>query len=228
MLKKEAAWLQAELKRLPVLALDPLLSIGSGQEAVRTTTNPWISQRVFSPLEARGVKVIHHEHEPGPGVDIAGDLWDGGTLASLSAVGARSVLCCNVLEHVEPRGPITAALAGLVAPGGLLIVTVPHRFPYHPDPIDTMYRPSVADLELEFVGMRLLAGAEVACGTLWRYLLDVPDARASAVAAVQVALNRLSRRSGGSRTSLPTGSGAMRYLACQTSVACAVFERPTR
>ena len=42
--------------------------------------------------------------------------------------------------------PATALLDSLVAPDGHLILSVPRRFPYHPDPIDTMYRPSVAEL----------------------------------------------------------------------------------
>lgn len=229
MLKNEARWLQAELARLPAAALTPLLSIASGQETVRTRAQPWIGERVFAPLQGRGVEVFHHERDAGPGIDVVGDLQDAGVVASLSGLGARSVLCCNVLEHVEPRSSVTRALEAIVAPGGFLIVTVPHRFPYHPDPVDTMFRPSVADLEAEFSSLHLRRGDEVACGTLWRYLLDVPHARESAVAGARVGLARLLGRAGTAPPSTATGSaahgGTLRYLTRQTAVTCAIFER---
>lgn len=226
-LKNEARWLRTQLARLPAATLSPLLSIGSGEEAVRTDGHPWIADHVFSPLAARGIEVIHHEHAPGPGIDVVGDLLEESTLMSLAATGARSVLCCNVLEHIERRGHVTAALAGLVAPGGYLVITVPYRFPYHPDPIDTMFRPSVAELRAEFAPLRFRTGAVVPCGTLWRYLLDVPDARASALAGLRVALRGVLGRTRATpeAKARPAGAGALRYLVRQTAVACAVFER---
>ena len=87
MLKNEAAWLERELARLSVDALSPLLSIGSGTSETRRGRQPWIAERLFDPLERRGVHVVHHEHRAGPGVDVTGDLADSDFLASLR--GAR-------------------------------------------------------------------------------------------------------------------------------------------
>ncbi|HEX2383454.1 MAG TPA: hypothetical protein VHI95_12505, partial [Acidimicrobiales bacterium] len=103
-----------------------------------------------------------------------------------------------------------------------LVLTVPRGFPYHADPIDTMYRPSVADLTADLSGFKLVIGDEVACGTLWAYLRDAPDARASLMSGVR---NALRRTRGSDVAGQSTGPGAARYLLRQTSVTCAVFER---
>lgn len=227
MLKNEAAWLQARLSEFPTDTLSPLLSVASGAEEVRTRVQPWISKRVFLPLEARGVQVIHHELSAGAGIDVAGDLHDDQVVAALAATGARSVLCCNLLEHVDSRERLTAALTNLVAPGGFLFVTVPHRFPYHPDPIDTMFRPSVAELAAEFPKLTLRVGEEVACGTLWRYLADAPDGLSSTLAGIRVALVKAGRSHRACAGTSGPSPGPLRFLVRSTSVTCAVFQRST-
>src|SRR5205085_4736707 len=54
--------------------------------------------------------------------------------------------------HVTDRQIVCAAIWSLLPPGGFLILTVPYRFPYHEDPIDTMFRPSVEELAQLFPG----------------------------------------------------------------------------
>jgi hypothetical protein len=61
-------------------------------------------------------------------------------------------MCCNLLEHVVDRVMIRDVLLSILKPGGYLIATVPYRFPYHEDPIDTMYRPTVAEVAALFPG----------------------------------------------------------------------------
>jgi hypothetical protein len=58
-------------------------------------------------------------------------------------------------------------LQTLVPVGGYLIVSVPHRFPYHPDPIDTLFRPELGELHALFPRTRLIAGEVVDCGSIW-------------------------------------------------------------
>lgn len=43
----------------------------------------------------------------------------------LAAASADFALCCDVLEHVEDDGQACAELARVLAPGGVLVVTVP-------------------------------------------------------------------------------------------------------
>ena len=50
------------------------------------------------------------------------------------------------LEHVTDPELVRARLRELTAPAGLLVITVPRVYPYHPDPIDTMFRPNDEEL----------------------------------------------------------------------------------
>ena len=101
-----------------------------------------------------------------PGVDIIADLSDAGDVRRLSALGPKSLLCCNLLEHVLEPGRLARHCLDLLPEGGLLFVTVPFSYPYHRDPIDTMYRPSPAELEELFAGASMLNGAIVVYGRI--------------------------------------------------------------
>ena len=72
--------------------------------------------------------------------------------ARLGQYNIRSVMCCNLLEHVSDRKIVSEVILSILKPGGYLIATVPYRFPYHEDPIDTMYRPTVAEVAALFPG----------------------------------------------------------------------------
>jgi hypothetical protein len=52
--------------------------------------------------------------------------------------------------------------------GGLVFVTVPFSYPYHRDPIDTMYRPNPAELAALFAGARRLDAAIIGAGMSYR------------------------------------------------------------
>jgi len=173
-LRAEAAWLARELERLPVGDLSPLLSIGSGHGEL-TADQPWIHRAVYEPLARRGVRVLHHELEPAPRVDIAGDLRDPSFLASLEQLELRSVMCCNVLEHVPDRAQVAATIERVVAPGGYAFVSVPRRFPYHPGPIDTLFRPSPDELRRLFPALTETKAEEIRCESLAGYWLSSPN-----------------------------------------------------
>lgn len=160
MLIQEARWLAGELGALDPLS--PLLDVGSGSLHFRTVTQPWIEETVFGPLRERGHRIHHLDTYPGPGIDLVGDVGDRRFAASLDRLGIRTVLCSNVLEHVPDPAALARAIAAIPPVGGHLVVSVPHTMPYHPDPIDTMFRPGVADLAGLFPGTALVAGSVVA------------------------------------------------------------------
>jgi SAM-dependent methyltransferase len=170
-LRAEAAWLQARLEQLPDDDLSPLLSIGSGGRELRST-QPWIEEVIYAPLARRGVKVLHHELEPADGVDVAGDLTDRDFFDRLSQLQIRSVLCSNVLEHVPNRDEVAAGIERIVAPGGYALVSVPRRYPYHPGPIDTLFRPTPDELRSLFPNLVYESGAEIRTESLLRYLFS--------------------------------------------------------
>jgi hypothetical protein len=172
MLISEAKWVARVVTALP-MDVFPLLNVGSQTREFRERDQPWIEAQVFAPLRTMGREVVHTDLREGDGIDVSGDLTDEAFRSDLmTRFGIRSILCCNVLEHVSDPLLIAAALAQLVdATGGHLVVTVPRSFPYHPDPIDTMFRPSPADLARMVAPLVEVSSAEVRAGRLPRYVL---------------------------------------------------------
>jgi hypothetical protein len=148
MFKKEARWLADCLAGLDSPA--PIVNIGSSTLHFRTVEQPWIDEILFAPLRQRNVEVINVDLKQAPGVDLCLDLLSDDGFEQLKALRPRTVLLCNLLEHVlDPKTMVERAYE-LLAPGGKLIVSVPRSYPHHRDPIDTMFRPTpqeVADLE---------------------------------------------------------------------------------
>ena len=141
----EAAWIASALADIPVAARGPLLNVGSSTAAFREKKQPHIDHLVFAPLRAAGVEVVHTDLKPEIGVDVAGDLREPTLQAALRARAAGVVLCSNMLEHVADPPGLARILRSLVS-AGHLVVTVPHSYPYHPDPIDTGYRPTPSEI----------------------------------------------------------------------------------
>jgi hypothetical protein len=139
----EARWVGDRLAALPPeQQLSPLLNIGSSTSEFRETEQPWMVRHIFGPLAERGVEVVHLDAREGPGIDIHADLLDDNDFHHVSAGRYAALLCCNVLEHVRDPGEFARRCAGLVIPGGIIVVTVPRSYPHHADPIDTLYRPT--------------------------------------------------------------------------------------
>ncbi len=170
MLIQEAVWLGEQVQRLEPHCLSPLLDVGSSTAEVRTVVQPWIEDYLFAPLRRRGIVVKHLDQKADAGVDIVGDLTQPDLVAQLAALQFRAVLCANLLEHVVDPAHVCANLEAIVAAGGYIVVTVPYRFPYHPDPIDNRFRPDIAALVALFPGCRAVTAKIVDCGAGWSYL----------------------------------------------------------
>jgi hypothetical protein len=174
MLEIEARWVGDAINRLEVGELSPLVNLGSATLDFRQQVQPWIDRWIFAPLRERGIEVHHLDLQAGDGVDLCGDLNDERFVSRLFEHRYRTVLCCNLLEHVVDPGALCANIERLLFDCGYVIVTVPHRFPYHPDPIDTMFRPSLRDLVGLFPNCHLLDGVILDCGTGWDYVEHNP------------------------------------------------------
>src|SRR5438067_2546100 len=131
MLKYEAEWLGSRLQELDRSRLSPLLNVGSASGEFRRVAQPWIDESIFGPLREQGIDIKHQDFLADEGIDLAGDLTDPVFLASLRSHGFRSVMCCNVLEHVPDPGGLCAVLERLVPVGGYIVISVPRAFPYH-------------------------------------------------------------------------------------------------
>ena len=190
---QEAAWIGEQLRGLRGPRV--VLNLGSGSRHFRVVSKPYIDREIFDPMVRAGARVIHADLKAGEGVDVSGDLFDPLVQQKLREIGADVVLACNILEHLreDVRGRFAAVLDTLIVPGGVLVLTVPYSYPYHADPIDTLYRPSPRELsacfpayevldartiESESYGDEFLAGGPLRMARkLLRLLIPVPPKR---------------------------------------------------
>jgi hypothetical protein len=168
MFEAEAIWLEKLLRDRTAEELSPLLNIGSSTAHFREVEQPWAEQRLFAPLRARGVKIIHLDNREGDGIDIRADVLSPADLPRIRALKPKSILCCNILEHVVSPQTLAQRCAEIVGPEGLIVVTVPYSYPHHRDPIDTMFRPSAAELAALFAPAAMLRGEIIDVGESYR------------------------------------------------------------
>lgn len=165
MFQREAEWIARALARFPAEGLTPLLNLGSSDRKFRTVTQPWIERVLFAPLAAQGVPMVHCDLKTGEGVDVSGDIFDDRVFETLRGYAFRCVLTCNILEHVVDPARFARRCEELVAIGGILVVTVPLSYPYHRDPIDTMFRPTPEEVIALFTRSRLVEAAVIEPGS---------------------------------------------------------------
>jgi len=163
---QEAAWFERVLRGMAPSELSPMLNVGSSTLEYRTVVCPCIERDLLGPLRERGVRLLHIDLKAHDGVDVVGDIVDQAVRSRIAALGVKSILCNNFLEHVENLPQACKALAEICPPGGRLCLSVPHAFPFHPDPIDNGFRPSLTQLQAIFtpLGFRLTHGEIVNFG----------------------------------------------------------------
>jgi hypothetical protein len=217
MLLDEARWIRHTLGSLEVGKLSPLLNVGSSTAEFRERVQPWIDEEIFAPLRRRGVSVHHLDIQQGQGIDLHGDLDDETFVAGLREGKYHSLLCCNVLEHLRNPAVIVKRLEEIVPVGGYLLFTVPNQFPFHPDPIDTMFRPDLGDLVKLFTLCKLVEGEMPYCGSGWDYVERDPR-----IMFAKVKRRLASRRESGG---LPGTVSFAPWLFRRFRMTCALFER---
>jgi glycosyltransferase involved in cell wall biosynthesis len=163
----ESQWLGQRLAKVPDDELFPILNIGCSTLEFRTQTQPYIDQNIFAPLRARGGKVIHLDIKAAPGVDMVGDLLDPAFLHRISQMHVRTAMISNLFEHVTVREEICNVVMRILPPGGHVFVSGPYQYPYHADPIDTLFRPTVAEMHGHFPGTGIVDSAIIDSGN-WR------------------------------------------------------------
>ena len=164
--------------------IGPVIELGSSTATFRNVQQPHIDRFIHAPLRAHGVKVIHTDLRDGDGIDVSGDIYEPEVRERLTSLGAKTVLCCNIFEHVTDRSNFAAICDEILRPGGCIIVSVPYRYPYHLDPIDTMYRPAPEELVDLFPGYRVQVAERVTGGSFWTDLGRRPGRALKALARV--------------------------------------------
>lgn len=178
MLQAEAEWVGRYFAGRDAHDLGTVINIGSSTAEFREHTQPFIHELVFKPLVDRGVPIVHVDIKADAGVNVVANLLKDDDFSLLRQLGAKTVFCSNVLEHVPNPNEFARRLALLVPEGGTLIVTVPSSYPFHPDPIDNGLRPDLPRLASMFVALEPVTGMEVKGPTL----LDEFAARPAALA----------------------------------------------
>ena len=168
MFETEACWLEDLLRKQAAEDFSPLLNVGSSTRHFREIEQPWAERRLFAPLKARGIRVVHLDSREGDGIDIKADILSDRDLPRIRAFQPKSILCCNILEHVHDPKALARRCIEIVGPGGLIFVTVPFSYPHHRDPIDTMFRPAPEALAALFRPAIMLKGEIIDVGQSYR------------------------------------------------------------
>jgi SAM-dependent methyltransferase len=155
MLIEEAKWIGKELLEISEPGFK-VLNIGSSSEEYRTKVQPHIEKFIFRPLKENNIKVIHTDIVNEQGVDIVGDLTSPEFIIQLEKNKYDLIICSNLLEHLKEKQLIVDAILEILPKASKAIITVPYNYPYHLDPIDTMYRPNTNELHQLFKNTELL------------------------------------------------------------------------
>lgn len=176
MFQQEAIWIAKFLYSERPRDLFPMLNVGSSTKDFRVRVQPWIDALIFAPARKAGFQVIHLDVKDAPGVDVVGDLTDRTFCAQLAATNIQSALCSNLLEHVTNKEQICLAIERAIRPGGYILVTCPYQYPYHGDPIDTLFRPTPEELAALFPNSTVVSSSILDCGNYAQRLLASPKA----------------------------------------------------
>ena len=121
--------------------------IGSSDLFYRTRAQPHVFEHIYNPLLQAGVNILSCDSKKEIGIDCVIDVCNPGrSLYQDTQQRFELVLCANMLEHVVDRRVVMKNLISITREGGCLLLTVPHTYFYHEDPIDTMYRPRPEEL----------------------------------------------------------------------------------
>jgi SAM-dependent methyltransferase len=166
---EEARWINGVLRELQPQPAWIVLDVGSSTEYFRRVSQPYIDYYVFLPLRRAGAQVLHIDAKRDEGIDVVWDIAADDPQDEPARIPvADVVICSNLLEHVIDRNVVAKRLSRLTKLNGHLIVTVPHVYRYHEDPIDTMYRPTDDQLVSMFLEYGFQASVsvtlDVACG----------------------------------------------------------------
>ena len=164
---------------LDKISPDTCINLGSGDISHQRLKKPWIDRFIFAPLQSRGVNIIHTDLMISDGVDLKIDLTLVEDLQKLEKIGdSRVFLLCNVLEHVPSalRSIMINSIVSIMNKFDYLIITVPFRYPYHADPIDTGYRPSANELSAA-IGLNVTYSQTISAGNFREELMMMTPAK---------------------------------------------------
>ena len=114
-----------------------VLNVCSGDHWFRHVCQPFIHNRVIQPLINRSCNVVNLDMKKHHGVDIVDDCQK---MEQVKTGSFDVAIWTNAIEHMLNPELCVAAIARVLKPGGYLLASGPGSYPYHADPIDTMFR----------------------------------------------------------------------------------------
>ena len=172
----ESNWIIKNLEKIDSIEINPILDLGGSTLKYRTIDQPWLEKFFYRKLKDRKLKIFFSDIKEDIGVDFAGDIFDDQFIIDLKKKKEfKSIFCCNFLEHVlNPQDLINRCLSVLPV-GGILVITVPHSYPFHRDPIDTMFRPSIEQLTTLISQHEIISSEIISTGSYWDHLSKKPS-----------------------------------------------------
>jgi len=174
MFESEAIWISRYLNEKSIGEIGTVLNLGSSTLSFRETTQPYINLHIFDKLEYRGINVIHTDIKQAAGVDIVANILRDDDLQLLQSMDVNTVICSNLLEHIKNWKPFLARIDKLVPLGGALIITSPLSYPYHPDPIDNLFRPTIKMINQLLPNYEVIKSDTLECGNFISELRNRP------------------------------------------------------
>jgi hypothetical protein len=146
MLRRESEWIKAVLLDFKSNSQQNIiLNIGSSTQEFIDNHQPYQNTNVIEPLKLLG-KVINVDIKEAAGVDLVANFMEKRGRDTLRECNSNIILLSNLLEHVENPYTGLSLITNLQKTGDYLILTGPKRYPYHPDPIDNMFRPTKREI----------------------------------------------------------------------------------
>jgi len=170
----ECDWIVKKLETFKKSEISPIIDFGSSTLSYRTINQPWLESNLYKKLRDRKINISFADKKNDVGVDLVGDIFDNNFLSLVKENNFNCIFCCNFLEHVEDPQDLINRCLSLIPVGGLLVITVPHSYPYHRDPIDTLYRPNIKELSQLMHNNEIISSEIISTGSYRDHLRKSP------------------------------------------------------
>jgi len=146
------------------------VNIGSSTSEFINKSQPYVISHVLNPL-SKNFKVKNIDIKNQEGVDLVADFTTKKGRVLIKELKGNLYLISNLLEHIPDYLLGVSSIKNMLKKGDILILSGPKSFPYHPDPIDNKFRPSVKELtklfhqDFEIIDLRIVRSGTVLFST---------------------------------------------------------------
>ena len=121
------------------------VNLGSSSLDFIEYNQPYIENLVLKPI-SKNFKLINVDVKVDSNIQLVADFLTDSGQKIIKEQHAKIFLVSNLLEHIPAALDGINQLKKLVESNSYIILTGPKSFPYHPDPIDNMFRPKLTEI----------------------------------------------------------------------------------